>query len=114
MSLDFRTAAPARIKLGVEQVDLLLLHQALPSQFEKTLKACLALGTLPADGTLRAIGILKSTRPERISENIDVFEVKLTDDEQAAIDGLDTGQALPSGGAGARDRRIRRTLHGRP
>jgi diketogulonate reductase-like aldo/keto reductase len=85
------------IKLGVEQVDLLLLHQALPSQFEKTLQACPALETLFADGTVRAIGIPKATRPERIAENIDVFEVKLTDDELAVIDGLDTGQALPAG-----------------
>ena len=90
------------VKLGVEQVDLLFLHQTLPSQFEKTLQACLALETLLADGTVRAIGIPKSTRPERIAENIDVFEVKLTDDELAAIDGLDTGQAFPAGGAGAR------------
>ena len=85
------------IKLGVEQVDLLLLHQALPSQFEKTRQACPALETLLADGTVRAIGIRKSTRPERIAENIDVFEVKLAHDELAAIDGLDTGQALPAG-----------------
>jgi diketogulonate reductase-like aldo/keto reductase len=36
--------------------------------------------------------IPKSTRPERIAQNIDVFDVKLTDDELAAIDGLDTGR----------------------
>ena len=36
--------------------------------------------------------IPKSTRPQRIAENIDVFDVKLTDDELAAIDGLDTGR----------------------
>jgi diketogulonate reductase-like aldo/keto reductase len=178
-------------KLGVEQIDLLLLHQALPSQFEKTLQAYRALETLLADGTVRAIGVSnfmvdhltglleqttivpavnqievhpyfsqpqvrafaaergiltqawspiggitfyrdsshgstlddpvigqigqshgktpaqvmlrwhlqrgrsaipKSTRPARIAENIDVFDVKLTDDELAAIDGLDTGR----------------------
>jgi diketogulonate reductase-like aldo/keto reductase len=32
------------------------------------------------------------TRPERIAENIDVFDFKLTDDEAAAIDRLDTGR----------------------
>ena len=36
--------------------------------------------------------IPKSTRPGRIAENIDVFDFKLTDDELAAIDGLDTGR----------------------
>ena len=34
--------------------------------------------------------IPKSTHPERITENIDVFDFKLTDDELAAIDDLDT------------------------
>jgi 2,5-diketo-D-gluconate reductase A len=37
-------------KLGVDHIDLLLLHQALPSQFEKTLQAYRALETLLADG----------------------------------------------------------------
>jgi len=178
-------------KLGVDQIDLLILHQALPSEFEKTLQAYRALETLLADGRVRAIGVSnfmvehltglleqatvvpavnqievhpyfaqpevqafdaehgiltqawspiggitfyrdgshgstlqdpvigqigqshgktpaqvmlrwhlqqgrsvipKSTRPERIAENIDVFDFKLTDDELAAIDGLDTGR----------------------
>jgi diketogulonate reductase-like aldo/keto reductase len=178
-------------KLGVDQIDLLILHQALPSEFEKTLEAYRALETLLADGRVRAIGVSnfmvehltgllaratvvpavnqievhpyfaqpevqaydaehgiltqawspiggitfyrdgshgstlqdpvigqigqshgktpaqvmlrwhlqqgrsvipKSTRPERIAANIDVFDFKLTDDELAAIDGLDTGR----------------------
>jgi len=176
-------------KLGVDQIDLLILHQALPSAFEKTLEAYRALETLLADGKVRAIGVSnfmvehltsllnrarvvpavnqievhpyfaqrevqafgvehailtqawspiggitfyrdgshgstlqdpvigrvaeehgkspaqvilrwhlqqgrsvipKSTRPERIKENIEVFGFELTDDELAAIDGLDT------------------------
>jgi diketogulonate reductase-like aldo/keto reductase len=44
-------------KLGVERVDLLLLHQALPSAFDKTLEAYRALETLLADGKVRAIGV---------------------------------------------------------
>jgi diketogulonate reductase-like aldo/keto reductase len=177
-------------KLGLEQIDLLILHQALPSAFDSTLEAYRALETLLAEGKVQAIGISnfmvehltrlldhadvvpavnqielhpyfqqrqvqelgaehgiltqawspiggitfyrdgshgstlqdpvigriaeahgkspaqvmlrwhlqqgrsvipKSTKPERIAENIDVFDVDLTDDELAAIDGLDTG-----------------------
>jgi diketogulonate reductase-like aldo/keto reductase len=176
-------------KLGVDQIDLLILHQALPSAFDATQEAYRALETLLADGKVRAIGVSnfmvdhltalldrakvapavnqievhpyftqrevrefcaeqgilvqawspiggitfyrdgthgstledrvivaiaqahgkspaqvmlrwhlqegravipKSTRPARIAENIDVFDFKLTADELAAIDGLDT------------------------
>ena len=178
-------------KLGVEQIDLLILHQALPSAFDRTLEAYRALETLLADGRVRAIGVSnfivdhltrlldhasvvpavnqievhpyfqqpevqafnaqheiltqawspiggitfyregehtstlddpviveiaqahgkspaqvmlrwhlqhgrsvipKSTKPERIAENIDVFDFELTTDEMSAIDGLDTGR----------------------
>ncbi|MEV4512588.1 aldo/keto reductase [Dactylosporangium sp. NPDC049525] len=44
-------------KLGVDQIDLLILHQALPSEFAKTLGAYRALETLLADGKVRAIGV---------------------------------------------------------
>jgi len=44
-------------KLGVDQIDLLLLHQALPSDFEATLEAYRALETLLGDGKVRAIGV---------------------------------------------------------
>ena len=37
-------------KLGVDQIDLLILHQALPSQFESTLEAYRALETLLVTG----------------------------------------------------------------
>jgi diketogulonate reductase-like aldo/keto reductase len=178
-------------KLGVDQIDLLILHQALPSQFERTLEAYRALETLLGDGKVRAIGVSnfmvdhlttlldkttvvpavnqievhpyfaqrdvqtldaehhiltqawspiggitfyrdgqhtstlqdpviggiaqahdktpaqvmlrwhlqqgrsvipKSTKPQRIAENLDVFDFDLTTEELAAIDALDTGQ----------------------
>src|SRR5580765_6017538 len=44
-------------KLGVDQIDLLILHQALPSDFDKTLEAYRALETLLEQGNVRAIGV---------------------------------------------------------
>src|SRR4051794_6133893 len=44
-------------KLGVEQIDLLILHQALPGEFDLTLDAYRALEQLLADGRVRAIGV---------------------------------------------------------
>ena len=44
-------------KLGVSKVDLLILHQALPSAFDRTLEAYRALESLLADGKVRAIGV---------------------------------------------------------
>lgn len=179
-------------KLGVDVIDLFILHQALPSRFDLTREAYRALETLLADGRVRAIGVSnfmpehldalmesatvvpavnqvevhpyftqpevqaadaargvltqawspiggitsyrndgttgstfddpviakiaaahgktpaqvmirwhlqqgrsaipKSVRRERIAENFDVFDVELTADELAAIDGLDTGR----------------------
>lgn len=178
-------------KLGVDRIDLLILHQALPSRFDLTVDAYRALEQLLADGRVRAVGVSnfmrdqldnllkqtsvvpavnqievhpyfrqpdvlaadaehgiltqawspiggitfyrdsghtstledptvtaiadfhgktpaqvllrwglqqgrsvipKSTRPERIAENFQVFDFTLTDDELTAIDALDTGQ----------------------
>jgi diketogulonate reductase-like aldo/keto reductase len=44
-------------KLGVDRIDLLILHQALPSRFDLTVEAYRALETLLADGRVRAIGV---------------------------------------------------------
>lgn len=44
-------------KLGLEQIDLLILHQALPGEFELTIAAYQALEKLQAEGLVRAIGV---------------------------------------------------------
>jgi 2,5-diketo-D-gluconate reductase A len=44
-------------KLGIDRIDLLILHQPLPGEFELTLDAYRALETLLADGRVRAIGV---------------------------------------------------------
>jgi diketogulonate reductase-like aldo/keto reductase len=178
-------------KLGTDQIDLLILHQPLPTEFGLTLDAYRALEQLLADGKVRAIGVSnfmpehlerllaettvvpavhqielhpyfqqkelqalnakygiltqawspiggitfyrdgqhsstledpviggiakahgktpaqvmlrwhlqqgrsvipKSTKPQRIAENIDVFDFELSTEELAAIDALDTGR----------------------
>ena len=44
-------------KLGVDQLDLLILHQPAPDRFDRTVAAYRALETLLADGKVRAIGV---------------------------------------------------------
>ena len=44
-------------KLGIDRIDLLILHQALPGEFDRTIGAYKALETLLADGKVRAIGV---------------------------------------------------------
>jgi diketogulonate reductase-like aldo/keto reductase len=44
-------------KLGLDQIDLLILHQALPSEFAKTRDAYRALEKLLAEELVRAIGV---------------------------------------------------------
>jgi diketogulonate reductase-like aldo/keto reductase len=53
-------------KLGVDQIDLLLLHQPLSSAFDRTLDAYRALETLLADGKVRAIGV-SNFMPEHLN-----------------------------------------------
>lgn len=38
--------------------------------------------------------IPKSSRPERMAENLDVFDFELTDEEVTRIEALDTGASL--------------------
>ena len=44
-------------KLGMERIDLLILHQPMPQHFERTVEAYRALERLLADGRVRAIGV---------------------------------------------------------
>ncbi|MCX0273431.1 aldo/keto reductase [Nocardia zapadnayensis] len=53
-------------KLGIEQIDLLLLHQALPGEFDRTVQAYRALEKLYADGRVRAIGV-SNFMPEHLT-----------------------------------------------
>jgi 2,5-diketo-D-gluconate reductase A len=47
----------AAAKMGVDCLDMLILHQPAPDRFEKTLAAYKALETLLGDGRVRAIGV---------------------------------------------------------
>jgi diketogulonate reductase-like aldo/keto reductase len=61
-------------KLGVEQLDLLLLHQPIPSVFDRTLEAYRALETLLADGKVRAIGV-SNFMPDHLDRLLAVAKV---------------------------------------
>jgi diketogulonate reductase-like aldo/keto reductase len=61
-------------KLGVDQIDLLILHQALPSAFDKTLDAYRALEKLQTDGKVRAIGV-SNFMVEHLTQLLDVATV---------------------------------------
>lgn len=61
-------------KLGVEQIDLLILHQALPSAFDRTLGAYRALERLLADGKVRAIGV-SNFMPKHLERLLDEVSV---------------------------------------
>ena len=61
-------------KLGVDQIDLLLLHQPLTADFDKTVGAYKALEKLHADGKVRAIGVSNSM-PEVLSRLLSETEI---------------------------------------
>jgi len=61
-------------KLGVDQLDLFILHQALPSAFDRTLDAYRALEKLYADGKVRAIGV-SNFMPEHLTRLLDIATV---------------------------------------
>ncbi|MGV1008367.1 MAG: aldo/keto reductase [Dermatophilaceae bacterium] len=61
-------------KLGLDQLDVFILHQALPSRFDLTIDAYRALETLLADGLVRAIGV-SNFQPEHLRRLMDVATV---------------------------------------
>ena len=61
-------------KLGVERLDLLILHQPLPSLFDRTLESYRALETLLTDGKVRAIGV-SNFMPDLLARLLDVASV---------------------------------------
>ncbi len=61
-------------KLGIDQIDLLLLHQPVPTQFDKTIGAYQALQTLLGDGKVRAIGV-SNVMPEVLTNLLKQIDV---------------------------------------
>ena len=61
-------------KLGFEQIDLLILHQPLPDEFDLTIEAYRALERLLGDGKVRAIGV-SNFMPEHLSRLLDATSV---------------------------------------
>ncbi|WP_062520984.1 aldo/keto reductase [Demequina silvatica] len=64
----------ATAKLGIDQLDLLILHQPAPSRWEQTVAAYHALETLYKDGKVRAIGV-SNFMTDHLARLLDVAEV---------------------------------------
>ncbi|MFK4296739.1 2,5-diketo-D-gluconate reductase A [Arthrobacter sp. GAS37] len=61
-------------KLGVDYLDLLILHQPAPDRFEKTMAAYKALEALLADRRVRAIGV-SNFMPHHLTQLLDATDV---------------------------------------
>jgi 2,5-diketo-D-gluconate reductase A len=61
-------------KLGVDQIDLLILHQALPGEFELTIGAYQALEKLLDVGKVRAIGV-SNFMPDHLSQLMEATSI---------------------------------------
>ncbi|MBM7830575.1 diketogulonate reductase-like aldo/keto reductase [Agromyces cerinus] len=61
-------------KLGVDTIDLFILHQALPSEFDMTVDAYRALERLLGDGRVRAIGV-SNFMPDHLAKLLERTEV---------------------------------------
>ena len=64
----------ASAKLGIEQIDLLILHQPLPGEFDLTIGSYQALERLLADGKVRSIGV-SNFMPDHLSRLLDATSV---------------------------------------
>lgn len=78
-------------RLGVEQIDLLILHQPLPSAFERTLEAYRALEALLAEGKVRAIGV-SNFMVEHLVMLLDRYPLVLSQDLTADLDSGTVGR----------------------
>src|ERR1700730_9944095 len=79
----FPDAAPGAVKHPLEHpvvIEIAAAHGKTPAQVVLSWHLARGRSAIP-----------KSVRPERIAENIDIFDVALDNDELAAIDRLDTG-----------------------
>jgi diketogulonate reductase-like aldo/keto reductase len=61
-------------KLGLDYLDLLILHQPAPDRFEKTIAAYKALESLLTDGRVRAIGV-SNFMPHHLEQLLDSTDV---------------------------------------
>jgi len=61
-------------KLGVDQLDLLILHQPAPDRFDATIAAYRALEKLLADGAVRAIGV-SNFMPHHLATLLDAVDM---------------------------------------
>jgi diketogulonate reductase-like aldo/keto reductase len=61
-------------KLGVDYLDLLILHQPAPDRFDKTIAAYKALETLLADGRVSAIGV-SNFMPHHLKQLLAVTDI---------------------------------------
>jgi diketogulonate reductase-like aldo/keto reductase len=61
-------------KLGLQQIDLLILHQPMPGRFDLTIEAYRALETLLDDGKVRAIGV-SNFMPDHLARLADASSV---------------------------------------
>lgn len=64
----------ATAKLGLDQLDLLILHQPAPSRWEKVLDAYRALEHLYAESKVRAIGV-SNFMPQHLTDLLEATEV---------------------------------------
>ena len=62
-------------KLGIDQIDLLILHQPMPRRFDLTVEAYQALESLLDDGRVRAIGV-SNFMPDHLARLADETSVR--------------------------------------